>query len=451
MKTNVKLLYAIALLASACTTGSMVTSSRYTDDVYFRPGDNPPVVAAAPSPSIARQTERPALNADARQEEAGNEVDNYRLGQKSGNLESGNYVYNNDSAYSDTTYEQDEKAKYLADDYEDNEETSYAARIRTFHNPYIYDPYWDSYYIPGFGFNWNFGFGSWGIGFYDPFYYGWRYNPWYYGHGGYYPCYGYYGGGYYNSGYWGFGFYGGGYYGYNTVDARNRYYGRQNYTDGGRSNAVRYSGSSSSYSTVNPGARVGTSGYAGGTTNVSRRDNPNQSVATQSTETLTNLRRSPSSPSNQTGVNRAGQGVRQGSSSNPARGYTPTYSRPRTNTQATYNSGPTRQYQGSPSSSYSGGNRYSRPQGSGTYSSGRSSSAGSSYQRGSSSSNSGYTAPANSSPTRSSGSSSGSYTAPTKSGSSSYSTGRSSGGNGSSGGSSGSSSGSSSSGSGRRH
>ena len=44
MKTIIKLLSAVALLASACTTGSIVTSSSYTDDVYYTPGDNPPVV-----------------------------------------------------------------------------------------------------------------------------------------------------------------------------------------------------------------------------------------------------------------------------------------------------------------------------------------------------------------------------------------------------------------------
>ena len=52
MKTNVKLLSAIALIASACTTGSMVTSSGYTDDIYYSPGDNPPVVVNSSSSGI---------------------------------------------------------------------------------------------------------------------------------------------------------------------------------------------------------------------------------------------------------------------------------------------------------------------------------------------------------------------------------------------------------------
>src|SRR5665648_270395 len=106
MKTNVKLLSAIALLASACTTGSMVTSSSYTDDVYFTPGDNPPVVVST-APSSARQVKRPATITESRQEEAGKIVDNY---QKNGDLDSTDYVYNDES---DTTYESDDEALYL--------------------------------------------------------------------------------------------------------------------------------------------------------------------------------------------------------------------------------------------------------------------------------------------------------------------------------------------------
>jgi len=207
MKTNVKLLSAIVLLASACTTGSMVTSSSYTDDVYFKPGDNPPVVASASPTSSIRQVKKPTvnLNSDVKKGEAAKIVDNYQLEQKSGKPQSDNYVYNNNS---DTTYESDEEAKYLIDNYDDPEEISYTTRIRTFYNPYAYDPYWDSYYSPGWGFNWNIGFGGWGGGFYsglyNPFYYGGWNSPWnYYGYGGYSPWGGYYGGGYYTGGFWG--------------------------------------------------------------------------------------------------------------------------------------------------------------------------------------------------------------------------------------------------------
>lgn len=50
MKTNVKQLLAIAFLASACTTGQMVTSGGQVDDVYFVPGDAPPPVAVTAAP-----------------------------------------------------------------------------------------------------------------------------------------------------------------------------------------------------------------------------------------------------------------------------------------------------------------------------------------------------------------------------------------------------------------
>src|ERR1035437_2659950 len=98
MKTNVKLLSAIALLASACTTGSMVTSSSYTDDVYFSPGDKPPVTVSA-APSRTPQVKRPATITESRQEEAGKIVDNYRLEGKSTNpVTDSTYLHNEEVA-----------------------------------------------------------------------------------------------------------------------------------------------------------------------------------------------------------------------------------------------------------------------------------------------------------------------------------------------------------------
>jgi len=478
MKTNVKLLSAIALIASACTTGSMVRSSSYSDDVYFTPGDNPPVVVNTLPPN-KQQVTRPGITTESRQQEAGKIVDNYNLEKKDGNLESDNYVYNDETSESDTTYESDEEAKFLINNYDDPEEISYTTRIRTFYNPYCYDPYWDSYYTPGWGFNWNMGFGGWGGGFYsgwnNPFYYGGFYDPFYsYGYGGFYPYGGYYGG-YYGGGYWG-GYYGGGYGGGHWggyTDNRDRFYGRQNYTGSGRSNAVRYSGSRGTAlgsSTINTGGRgqLGTSGTTrrsadvlngGGTRqqagtagstrqagtrytvdpNVTRSGNLSGQSGTRSAETLTNLRRGQSANYQRGGINATNPTTRQ-SSSGSSQNYTPTYSRPRTNTQATYNSGTTRQYARPQSSGNSGSNvsrSYSRPQGSGSAGTVGRSSAGSSYQRGSSSSSGSN---AQSAPTRSS--SSQSYSAPSRSSSgSSYSGGGSSSGSSSGGSSSGSSSG----------
>ena len=227
MKTNVKLLSAIALIASACTTGSMVTSSSYTDDIYYSPGDNPPVVVNS-SPIRERQVKRPTSISESRNQEAGKIVDNYLNNKNEDNLKSDSYVFNDENSDSDTIYESDEEAKYLINNYLEPEELSYTTRIRTFYNPYAYDPYWDSYYSPGFGFGWGsgyggfgyggFGFGGYGYGgfgyggmyssWYSPFY-----DPWYYSYGGYYGGLyggygGYYGGGY--GGYWGGGNWGGG-------------------------------------------------------------------------------------------------------------------------------------------------------------------------------------------------------------------------------------------------
>ena len=139
MKTIIKLLSAVALLASACTTGSIVTSSSYTDDVYYTPGDNPPVVTN----SLPNQRQAKRLNSlsESRQEEAGKIVDNYLLEQKEGNINNDTYSFNEEPLDSDSIYESDEEALYIINNYDDPEEISYTARIRTFYNPYAYDPY----------------------------------------------------------------------------------------------------------------------------------------------------------------------------------------------------------------------------------------------------------------------------------------------------------------------
>ena len=54
MKSSLTYIGLLAILLSACTTGSYVTSS-YTDDIYFNPGDVPPPItvekAAAEKPA----------------------------------------------------------------------------------------------------------------------------------------------------------------------------------------------------------------------------------------------------------------------------------------------------------------------------------------------------------------------------------------------------------------
>ncbi len=457
MKTNVKLLSVIALLASACTTGSMVTSGGYIDDVYYAPGDHPPVIVST-QPSREQPVKRSTTISEIQQEDAGRIVDNYLSDKKDGNTNTDTYALESEYSGTENTYE-DEEARDFIENYDQPEDIDYTARIRTFYNPYAYDPYWDSYYSPGFGFGWGLGFGSLysGFGFGFGGYYGGFYDPWFGGWG--WPYYG----GYWGGGYWG-GHHGGGYHdgGWNNHD---RYFGRQNSSGRGSSNTLGLSGTgrntlSSSHlsghsisrsltgssSVTSRGSNVVNRGAATGSTrqigtrytvnpNMSRSANVNrsgQSGTGRNSQTLTNLRRGQSP-----GLN--GQTLKSANTTSGAARYTPTYSRPRTNIQSTYNSGTARQY--------------ARPQSySGSTSSGRST-LSRSYQSGSSrnpSVSSG--SPARSggqfsgSPSRSSGSS-GSYSAPSRS---SYS-GGGGGGGGSRSSSGGSNSGGGGGGGGRRH
>ena len=406
------------------------------------------------------------------------------------------YYYNDQPDYADTTYYyDDDSVKYVINNYyEPSDNMSYSSRIRRFQDPYFYDPYWDSYmwdpyyYGPSWRLSMSWGFG-WGHSWYDPWYYGgwgypyysYGYSPWYYGGWGY-PYYGYYGG-------WGYPSYGWG--GSIVVNPVDRYHGRRNYTGRqGGSNAINYGGSginrgqalgrsipvgsarSSAVSTqkdaVSSGRNyIGGAGATGtrlqgtrpgttsdksttinsGTTTTTRTATSTRQSGTYSgvrnSQVQTNLRRGTSSSI------RSGSGTvmsrprvqtqettRTRSSvqtTTTTRRYTPSYSKPRMNTRATYNNSSTRQYT-RPSSTSSGTSRYSKPSStSGTRSSAVRSS--SSYQRGSSSS-SNYRSGSSSGSYRSSGSSYRSSGSSSSSGRS-YSTPSSSGGGSRSSGSSG--------------
>ena len=387
MKTNVKLLSVIALLASACTTGSMVTSGGYSDDAYFTPGDHPPVITST-APSHEQTLKHSTTISGIRQEDAGKIVDNYFSDKQGGTSQSDATTLGNESSNAEETFQSDDEAQDLIENYDAPEDIDYTTRIRTFYDPYAYDPYWDSYYSPGFGFGWGLGFGGlyggFGFGgFYNPWYGGWGYPYW--GWGGYYG--GYYGGG------WGGYHHGGGYH--NGGYYQNRYFGRQNSNGRGGSSALGYSSSgrgsvSSSFSgrhsissalvgssrmtsrnsnVINSGAVSGTTRQAGTrftvNPNVTKSANVNVrgQVGTTNAQTLTNLRR------NQV-VGQNSQVVRPGATTTGSTRYTPTYSRPRTNIQSTYNNGAARQY--SRPQSYSGSTGTGRAAVSGSYQSGSS-------------------------------------------------------------------------------
>ncbi len=465
MKTNVKLLIAIALMATACSTGSKVTSGGYSDDLYYTPGDARPT-APKPVKEVKPPQQKSMVAMQVEENEQGKVVNNYIV-PKSSRKDRNAYYFDDQPAYSDTTLEyKDDKEQVTVNNYYEGEEMNYSARIRAFYNPYFYDPFWDPfwspYWSPYYGSAFSFGWGGyypwswgWGGGWYDPWYYGYGYGFGYgFGWGGYYPGWGFgWGGGYYSG--WG----GGGW------NSGNYYAGMQNHTGKrGSSNAVRYGintnksgslfGSSafsrsvtgrntgatstrlSAGSTVNgavSGTRIGTGtegsstrlsstrGNREGTTIQQSQLNSNiQSTRTGRGETIANLRRANINNIQGNGaINQNGSSTR---SSSAGRDYTPTYNRPRMNTQPSYNNGSSRQYS-SPQSTYSNSQtyRYARPQSTVRGFSGavRSQSSGS-YQRGSVSSatRSSGTISSGSSPSRSmqSSSPSRSFSAPSFSG-----------------------------------
>ena len=384
MKTDVRLLAVIALLVSACTTGSKITSRSYSDDAYYTPGDHPPVITNT-VPVNPQPERRSSAISGLQQDDAAKIVDNYLSDKTGGN--SMNDAFKNAPLNSDSTYFADEEAKNLISNYDEPEDVDYTTRIRTFYDPYAYNPYWDSFYAPGFGFGWGLGFGGFygGYGFGFGGLYGGFYNP-FFGWGMYNPFWGGYYGGYYGLGYG----YGRGYYGHGGFyNGRQNYAGRMGFKSAGLSGARN--GLSSSVSGINSAGRTVGSSLSGSTKSASvnstrqagTRYTAGQNVTKSASLNATNLRRT----------------TVRNSVTSSARGYTPTYSRPRTNTQSSYNSSSTRQY--------------SRPQSSGTF---NRSAVSSSYQRGSS--RTGVTSSAlKSAPVRSSGSSSSSksYSAPSRS------------------------------------
>jgi hypothetical protein len=187
MKTNLLIIAIVAILVSACTTGTQLTRT-YDDDIYFSPGDVPPVTMA----SDDDQTK--ANNSDAKDRRV---VISELEKNADGTITQRNHIYESDEegsqAYdmdqqyldaSDTTvYYNDDSVKYVINNYYDDDEfdLDFSYRINRFHRPY---------YSPFFYDDWSYG----GFGYY-PGYSGWGYDSWFMGGWGY-PYYGY--GGYYS-------------------------------------------------------------------------------------------------------------------------------------------------------------------------------------------------------------------------------------------------------------
>ena len=205
MKSKFTYMGLLALILSACGTGSYVTNS-YTDDIYFNPSEvKPPIVV---SETKTTTTTKSAGNVKVVNEVAENEYvseisEDYMTEGTMANAAD----YNAQQGFEGTdtiSYYEDGEVKQLIDNYYTDDNVDFAYRIYRFHNPAFYDPfYWNSwyydpyYYDPwGWSFSFNFGWG-WGYPYYGwgyPYYgwgypyYGWGYYPPYYsGYPGYYP------------------------------------------------------------------------------------------------------------------------------------------------------------------------------------------------------------------------------------------------------------------------
>ncbi|MCE1198611.1 MAG: hypothetical protein LWW85_06545 [Marinilabiliales bacterium] len=425
MKTQVKLIVAIATMVTACTPGAKITSGGYSDDLYYTPGDARPV-AAKPVEEVKKPLPKSMIAMQVEENEQGKVVNNYIV-PKGSRKDNNVYYFDDQPQAADTAFVyKDGKEQVTINNYYEGEEMNYTSRIRNFYDPYFYDPYWDPYWSSGWGLGWNYGLGwgynswypgwNWGFGFYSP-YWAWN-NYWTWGPGYYYP-------GYYYGNYWGWN----SGWGWNDSywASGNHRTGKQNYTGrSGGSSAVNYgmnnnkngmiggsgmnmgrvSGSSfnrlpsvNQNGAVNASTRPAYTGGAGatGTRLQGTRENNTVNQAIQGGtsngagnrlnrgETLSNLRR-PSGLSNGNNNSSVQQGRVSRPSANSSNGeYTPVYSRPRMNTQPTYNSGNNRQYsspQGNGSEYQS--NRYSRPAYSGNNSnSGTRTQSTTTYQRGS--------------------------------------------------------------------
>jgi len=213
MKRNLIIGTIIALIATSCGT-SVQMSGRYIDDLYYWPGDAPLMAAEESLPEIG--TENQPVDEDLLIiSEAGTNSD----GTKTLN----NYIYADevpdwytdvqgqnleslDPAGEDTLVIPSEDGEtYIVNNYYMDDDFSYSERIRRFHDPYYYDPYWNFSFNWGWGYPYYSSYHRWNSWYWDPWYGSswywdpWYYDPWYYSWG-YSP--------YYSSWYWGGGYYG---------------------------------------------------------------------------------------------------------------------------------------------------------------------------------------------------------------------------------------------------
>lgn len=358
MKTKITLLSAISFLLGACATGSYVTNSY--DDIYYSP-DNAPLTVVAqnatnePSSASYNQTGRSSattIKSIQDNENNSNVMENYIFQDKDSSSDVLSYnMKGMELVDSDTTVlSNDSVTNYVINNYYDADDINYIARINRFHrfgfydpffwdswiyDPFYYDPWAYNYYWPG---SFGIGFGSygWGMGF--GFNYGWNY-PYYSYYGGY-PYYG----GFHN---WGHN-----YWGYYPGKHHHEYYSNREY---------RPRGNRSSYYTTNRGGSTHPQVRAvTDLSSVSGRKSISSSDRRSATSpriinntTIFDSRKINNSKSNSVKTNSAYTGNRTSNSayrssslrnttsvrgvSSNGRTYTPSYTKPRTVTQSSYN------------------------------------------------------------------------------------------------------------------
>ena len=465
MKTKLTIISFVALMVSACTTGTRVTKA-YEDDIYFSPADVPPVAA------VSDQSQPDARSAKSNNNDTkGNKIVMSQIGRNGdGTSTVNNYIYQQDKnnssenlsydmnnqelVNSDTTrYYNDDDVKTVINNYYDSDDVDYAYRIRRFYNPYCYSPFWDNWYSDYYS-PWYTGYNNWGFGWN----YGWGYDP-YYSWGWGYPYYsGYYSPFAFGLGYWGWSGYYGGYYGGNWGWGGNYYYNDHNVARRRDTNLSLPGGAgrnAGSISGITSGRRPntivnGASDLKNATIVNDRRGstsiNGRRLSSTPGREISTQMQQNGNSGNIRRAYEPSTTGRTYDQSTAIRRNYTPSYNKPRIVNQSNYNSNnysrprTSSTYERSSVRSSSSGYQYSEPRSSSSmrqtyrssssYSTGSSSSGYSSGSSGYSRSSSNYSSsPSYSAPSRSSSS----YSGGGSSGGGSYSGGGSSGGGGGSG------------------
>jgi len=395
MKTLSLAIISAAIVLASCSSTKQTAFSEY-DDVYYNPNNTERQAVVTPQEAVSMQPvyQEPAYTEPVvLVDENLSDYEKYRLQQESEMLGESYTPEGSEALYAEQYIEYDtlgqfgqEGAPVVVNNYNyytNPNDYYYSSNLRRFSDEYYgwnyYDPYYtDMYWYTRSPFSWGismgWGYPGWGMRFsygypYRSYYgmgYGGYYDPWNsWGYGGYYG--GYYGGSYwsgYNHGFYnGYytGRYGSDYYGsanyrYGRLDNRHSYgYSRTSNVIAGRSKAStagdpRYR----SRTTASTKAATATRNNTGVANTTQRQVRSNSATATQrqvrsnsangvQRQVRTNTNNAAQRTNNgaiKTTRSTQPANVQQRRSSNATnrRGtYTPSYSKPRTSSSASYN------------------------------------------------------------------------------------------------------------------